>query len=309
MLLFHGNASPAASTCAKPTVSAIALGTTFEPPLLAAGTQIAGTVTGTCKNDTANSLTVTFSDGANFTGGFRALLCAACAGPSPYDLLQYQLYEAGGVIAFPPGGVLVTCTTTCTGTGNGTYTLNFVAQIMKPVAGTSFNDSQIGTYKDSNLTATATPTTTGTAKTSAKIGPTATVIQFCTIATTTNVAFGAYNPLAAAAVTNSTGVVTITCTRGNSGITLTVGAGAHAASATAPSTRAMIGAVHGNFISYDIFETAAYATRFPVTAIAQTIGGGITTPSPISLFGQIPAARQDVSVDTYSDTVLTTVNF
>ena len=71
----------------------------------------------------------------------------------------------------------------------------------------------------------------------------------------------------------------------------------------------MIGAVHGNFISYDIFETAAYATRFPTTAVAQTITGGVTTPSGISLFGQIPAAPQDVSVDSYSDTVLTTVNF
>jgi len=309
MLLFHGSASAAGPSCAKPTVTALALGTTFEPPALVAGTQIAGTVTGTCKNDAANSLTITFSNGANFTGGIRAMKCTACAGPTPYFLLQYQLYETGGTIVFPSGGVVVTCTTSCTGTGNGTYTLGFVARILAPVAGTSFNDSQKGSYSDTTLTATATPTTTGTAKTSANISTTATVVQFCTIATTTNIAFGAYDPLAAASVTNSTGVVTITCTRGNSGITLTVGAGGHAANATAPSTRAMIGAVHGNFISYDIFETSAYATRFPTTAVAETISGGTTTPSPISLFGQIPAARQDVSVDSYSDTVLTTVNF
>ena len=49
-----------------------------------------------------------------------------------------------------------------------------------------------------------------------------------------------------AAVTNNTGAVTIACTRGNSGITLTVDAGAHAANATAPSARAMAGAVHGD---------------------------------------------------------------
>jgi spore coat protein U-like protein len=309
MLLFHGNATAAAATCAKPTVTALALGTTFEPPALVAGTAIAGTVTGTCKNDTANTLTITFSNGSNFTGGIRAMKCAACAGPTPFFLLQYQLFESGGAIVIPAGGVLVTCTTSCKTATNGNYSFPFVAQILAPVAATSFNDSQKGTYSDATLTATATPTTTGTAKTSANIGTTATVVQFCTISTTTNIGFGAYNPLTVSTVTDSTGVVTIACTRGNSGITLTVGAGGHAASATAPSTRAMIGATHGNFISYDIFETAAYATRYPITAIAQTISGGITTPSPISLFGQIPAAAQDVSVDTYSDTVLTTVNF
>ena len=189
------------------------------------------------------------------------------------------------------------------------YSLPFVAQILLPVGATSFNDSQLGSYSDTSLTATATPTTAGTTGTSVAAGVTATVIQFCTITTTTNIGFGAYDPVTVITATNNTGVVTIACTRGNSGITLTVGAGSHAANATAPSTRAMIGATNGNFISYDIFETGAYATRFPTTAVAETISGGITTPSPISLFGQIPAARQDVSVDTYSDTVLTTVNF
>jgi len=311
MALFHGNADAATPRCAKPMVTALALDTTFEPPALVAGTQIAGTVSGTCKNDPANTLTITFSNGANVTGGIRAMLCAACAGPTPYSLLQYQLYETGGAIVFPAGGVLVTCTGVpdCTGGSNGTYSYNFVAQILAPVGGTSFNDSQIGTYSDTGLTATATPTTTGTAKTSAAISTTAAVIQFCTISTTTNIAFGAYDPLTVGSATDSTGALKITCTRGNSGITLTVGPGGNAASATAPSTRAMAGVAHGDFISYDIFETAAYATRYPTTPVAQSIAGGITTPSAISLFGQIPAAPQDVSVDTYSDTVLTTVNF
>jgi spore coat protein U-like protein len=309
MLLFHGNATAAAASCAKPTVTALALGTTFEPPALVAGTQIVGTVSGTCKNDTANSLTITFSTGANAVGANRAMKCTACAGPTPFFLLQYQLFESGGAIVFPAGGVTVSCTTSCMGNGNGTYSLNFVAEILQPLAATSLNDSQIGSYSDTNLKATATPTTAGTASTSNAVTTTATVIQFCTISTTTNIAFGAYDPLTVSGVTDNTGVVTVTCTRGNSGITLTVGGGGHAANAKAPSTRAMIGAAHGDFISYDIFETAAYATHFPTTAVAQTITGGVTTPSGISLFGQIPAAPQDVSVDSYSDTVLTTVNF
>ena len=106
-----------------------------------------------------------------------------------------------------------------------TYSLNFVGKF-QPVAATSLNDSQIGSYSDTNLKATATPTTAGTASTSNAVATTATVIQFCTISTKTNIAFGAYDPLTVSGVTDNTGVVTVTCTRGNSGITLTVGAGA-----------------------------------------------------------------------------------
>jgi spore coat protein U-like protein len=308
LALFHGNAR-AAATCSAPTISALALGTSFEPPALVAGTQIAGTVTGRCRRDTANTVTLTFNNGANFNAGDRAMKCAACAGPTPYFLLQYQLFESDGTTVFPSGGVLVTCTTSCAGGPNGTYSYSFVAQILAPVAGTSFNDSQIGSYSDTNLKVTATPTTAGTAATSAAASVTATVVQYCTISTTTNIGFGAYDPLTVSAVTNATGVVTITCTRGNSGITLTLNGGNNSANAVAPQTRAMAGVSHGDFISYDIFEDGGYATRFPTTAVAETIPNGITTPSAISLFGQIPAAPQDVSVDTYGDTVQATVNF
>jgi spore coat protein U-like protein len=135
----------------------------------------------------------------------------------------------------------------------------------------------------------------------------ATVTQNCTISTTTNIAFGAYDPVTVSAVTNATGAVKLTCTKAATGITLTLNAGT--GTPTAPDTRAMKGATNGNFLSYDIFETGAFATRFPTTPVAETVAGGITAPTTVSLFGQIKAAAQDVSVDTYTDTVQATVNF
>lgn len=137
----------------------------------------------------------------------------------------------------------------------------------------------------------------------------ATVTQNCTISTTTNVGFGSYDPVTISAAITTNGVVRVTCTKGASGITLTLNGGSNSASATAPDTRAMKGTTNANYLSYDIYEDSGYATRFPTTAVAETVSGGITTPTNVTLYGKIKAAAQDVSVDSYSDTVQATVNF
>jgi spore coat protein U-like protein len=137
----------------------------------------------------------------------------------------------------------------------------------------------------------------------------ASVAQNCKMTTTTNIAFGAYDPVTVSAVTNATGALSVSCTKAATGITLTLSAGGNSTHAVGPQTRAMIGATNGNFLSYDVFEDSGYATRFPVSAVAESVTGGITTPTTISLYGQIPAAAQDVAVDTYSDTLVATLNF
>ena len=137
----------------------------------------------------------------------------------------------------------------------------------------------------------------------------ASVAQNCHMTVTTNVAFGAYDPVTVSAVTNATGALTVTCTKAASGVTLTLNGGANSTHAASPQTRAMVGTTNGDFLSYDVFEDSGYATRFPTTAVPETISGGITTPTTISIYGEIPAAAQDVSVDTYNDTILATLNF
>jgi spore coat protein U-like protein len=142
---------------------------------------------------------------------------------------------------------------------------------------------------------------------SSNVTVTAAVTENCTISTPTNIAFGSYDPTTVVAATTATGSVKLTCTKGSTGVTLALNAGL--GTPTAPSTRAMKGSSTGNFLSYDIFEDSGYVTRFPVTAVSETVSGGITTPTTVSLYGQIPAAAQDVSIDSYSDTVIATVNF
>ncbi len=311
MLLTHGTAAAVCTVTetSAAVTDALALGTNFDPLSLAAGSQITGTVSGTCKSLTgAGTVTIMFGNGSNYTGTNRAMKCAACAGPSPFNLLQYQIYETNGTTVFPVAGLAVSCAGNCKSAAGSTYTYNFIGQIIVPSAATSLNDSQIGSYTDSLV---ATATGTGVAAVNTTISTTGSVAQFCTVSTTTNIGFGSYDPVTVSAVTNGTGVIAITCTRGNAGVTLTLSAGNNSTHATTPQTRAMVGATHGNYISYDIFETNAYATRYPTTAVAEssTVTGGITTPTALSLFGQIPAAAQDVSVDTYSDTVTATINF
>lgn len=144
---------------------------------------------------------------------------------------------------------------------------------------------------------------------STSVNVSASVTQNCKISNTANITFGSYDPVTVAAVTQSTGSVSVTCTKGASGITFTLNGGSNSASATSPDTRAMKGTTNGNYLSYDVYETSGYATRFPVTAVAETVSGGITTPTTISLYGQIKAAAQDVSIDSYNDTLSATVNF
>jgi spore coat protein U-like protein len=313
----HGRAeaAPPANCTSNQLVSggstdSVALDSSFMPPALAPGTAISAVLSGNCKHLTANSVNIQLGNGTYYSAGFgyRGVFCAGCAGPSPYNDVYYQVYESDGVTPFPAGGVDVACSGNCTTGGGSSYSYTVYFQIVTPNAITSLNDAQIGSYSDATVTATITgsgETTPGTYNNAISAG----VVQDCGLSVVTNIGFGAYNPLTVSAPTEATGGIQITCTRGSSGITFAVGAGNNSTHATAPSTRAMVGATLGDYLSYDIFEDSGYATRYPTTAIAESITGGITAPSTLNMYGQIPLPAQNVSADSYSDSVLTTVNF
>jgi spore coat protein U-like protein len=293
----------------------MALGATFEPTALMPGGVVSAVITGTCKNLSGASpgtVTLTFNAGTYYSSGFgyRGILCALCAGPSPYNTLYYQLFKTDGITPLSSGGtVVLTCSTgDCTSGGAGTYSYTFYGQLAQPVATTSLNDSQVGSYTDTAMTINVTGAG-DTSPATVTVSMSGSAAQSCTIGTGSNIAFGAYNPVSLAGVTNATGSLVVTCTRSSSGVTLTLSGGNNGGNATAPSTRAMKGASFSNYISYDVFEDAGYATRFPTTAVAESIAGGITAPSSLSLFGQIPSLAQDVNVDAYSDLITATVNF
>jgi spore coat protein U-like protein len=138
----------------------------------------------------------------------------------------------------------------------------------------------------------------------ANLSISATVAGNCTIATST-VAFGSYDPVGTHAVTplDSTGSVTVTCTKG-SGTRIDLGLGANSSG----STRRMQGPT--DLLTYELYQDSGRTTIWSSGA-----GSGLAistapsiTPRSFTVYGRVPAA-QNVGAGAYTDTVLATVNF
>ena len=135
----------------------------------------------------------------------------------------------------------------------------------------------------------------------------ATVNARCTFSSTTTVDFGSYDPTSASP-TDQNGAVTIQCTKGtvatiNLGNGLNLSGGSRRmASQTLTTTE---------FLTYGLFTDSPGGTPW-----GTGIGGGTTksytaanaSPTSITVFGRM-AAGQDVSVDSYQDTVVVTATF
>lgn len=156
----------------------------------------------------------------------------------------------------------------------------------------------------------------GAATATANLLVTATVSANCTISTTA-LAFGSYDPVVAHASTNlnASGTVTVACTKGTTGLSIGMGNGGNFSG----GTRRMAGG--GDFLTYSLFRppnnTPGTACTFPgALAWGTTIGTNTLalTNSPskagrtYNVCGTITAG-QDVTVASYSDTVVATINF
>ena len=149
--------------------------------------------------------------------------------------------------------------------------------------------------------------------TPANIAVSATIVAKCTISTTA-VAFGEYDPVTGSNVT-AEGSVEVACTKGSSGLSVGLGDGANYAS----STRNMNGGTSSDKLAYSLVQPTGNAVGDPCPAFssgtAWTTASALTLTSPLAktartykVCGQI-AAGQDKSVDSYTDTVVATINF
>lgn len=147
----------------------------------------------------------------------------------------------------------------------------------------------------------------------ANLAVSATVASNCTISTTP-LAFGTYDTITGTAV-NGTGGVTVTCTKGASGLSVGLDNGGNFSGGTRNMTSS------GNSLAYSLYQppnnTPGSACTFPgTTAWGNTVGtntlGLTNAPSKsarsYNVCGTI-AASQDVPAGSYTDTVVATINF
>ena len=137
---------------------------------------------------------------------------------------------------------------------------------------------------------------------------TASVSQKCILSSPT-LGFGSYDPVVTNNASNLDGstTITVTCTKGATGITLGFGNSANAPTGCTAPQRCLVGVAHSNYLNYQLYSDSGRSSVW-TTAISESVTGGITTPTSVTIYGRVPSA-QDVSVDTYSDTVVATVNY
>jgi len=132
----------------------------------------------------------------------------------------------------------------------------------------------------------------------------ASVAARCNVSTTT-INFGSYDPTVATP-TDQNGAVTIQCTKGTVA-TIDLGNGGNLSS----GTRRMIGAGLGEFLNYGLFTDSPGGTPWGTGITGGTTVGYTApnaSPTNLTVYGRMPAG-QDVSVDSYQDTVVVTATF
>ncbi len=140
---------------------------------------------------------------------------------------------------------------------------------------------------------------------------TATVTNSCLVTSTTDIAFGAYDPADANATANldAQGSVSVRCTRGTvANVALGQGLNAAAGSTCVTPLRQM--AAGTERLRYDIYQNTTRTTTWGCDlANDQTFTSASSiVPTVLTTYGRVPAG-QDVAAGSFTDTVVATVTF
>jgi spore coat protein U-like protein len=147
----------------------------------------------------------------------------------------------------------------------------------------------------------------GATAVSANLSVSASVAQKCTIGTG-SLGFGAYDPIATnltANVDQST-TMTVTCTKGASGITMGLGSSAAAGTGCTAPQRCLASGT--DYLNYQLYSDSG-RTAVWTGAISEAVIGGVTTPTAVTIYGRIPGAQDAAVGATYADTIVATVNY
>jgi spore coat protein U-like protein len=155
----------------------------------------------------------------------------------------------------------------------------------------------------------STPARAASPTKTASVSVTASVAAMCQI-TGTTVAFGAYDPTVATALTAS-GNIVVACTK-NTLYTVGLDTGLNSANAPSGSTRAMVDA--GAYLGYDLYSNSgdtALWTNVSGGWVSGTGAGGIGAAANQSLpvYGAIPVGQFVTPGTTFTDTVTATITY
>ena len=178
---------------------------------------------------------------------------------------------------------------------------------------TKFNQSKLkGAFVSAMLVGTVSLTLPAYAETeSSNMAVTANIGMNCTIATT-DIAFGAYDPIVANATSNLTanGSVTTTCTVGSTG-KIIISDGLHQTSESTPAApeRRMGGPSEGDYLAYQVYsdsDLTSVWTGYGDTGVAYAATGSARA---MTVYGVVPAGQTGAVEGSYSDTLVVTVNY
>lgn len=150
------------------------------------------------------------------------------------------------------------------------------------------------------------------ATTTATFNVTATVVNSCKVTSTTDIAFGNYDP---ANVNNATpldaqGAVTIRCTK-NAAVNVALQQGSNpAAGSTCVAPARQMKDSGTDLLGYGIYQDPARTTVWgcDATNSQNFTSSGVNSPKTYTTYGRVPAG-QDVPAGSYLDNVTTTVTF
>ena len=140
---------------------------------------------------------------------------------------------------------------------------------------------------------------------------TANIGMNCTISTT-DIAFGAYDPIVdhASNDLDAVGSVTTTCTVGSAGkVIIGLGLGAPEGSSDANPDRRMQGPSEGDYLTYQVYsddDRSQVWTNEVATGVVYTATGSAEV---MPVYGRVEAGQNTVAKGSYSDILLVTVNY